>query len=130
MIRFDATQDFHRIEVRQGGHLDSSLLARGHGQVLVRGYDHRDSSRLDRHFRVVLTNASTRVQSGGDSDQPNLVLEPTAGTYSLHAACMGCSRTETTLTVVPGRVDTADAYLTRFPDNCEAAGTRRSPPVK
>ena len=128
IIRSDAVQDVHRIEVRQGARLDSSLLARVRGHVLVRAYNHRDSSRLDRPLRAVLTNTGTRAQSGVDSDQPNRPLEPAAGVYSLSVTCVGCSRTETALTVVSGRVDTVDAYLTRFPTNCEADGGRRAPP--
>ncbi len=130
-IRFDAAQDYHRTELRHGEVVDSSLLARGRGKVVVRGYNHRDSSRLDRPFRVVLTNTSTRLQSGGDGDQPTQALEPAPGMYSLYATCVGCSRTATTtVTVVPGRVDTADVYLTRVPDNCEVEGGRRPPSVE
>ena len=130
MIRFDAMQDYHRVELRQGGRVDSSLLARGRGQVLIRGYNHRDSSRLDRQFLVVLTQRSTGAQSGGNSDHGTRMLEPAAGMYSLQVRCVGCSRAETTVTVTPGRVDTIDAYLTRFPNNCEVDGDRRPPPVE
>ncbi len=124
IIRHDPVRDVHRLAVRQGEVPDSALLRLRQGRLVVRGYRYDDPTPLHRPFRVVLVSRETGARSGGDSDRALVVLEPAAGAYSIEAACTGCSRAESLITVVAGRQDTVDAHLTGFPTNCEAERKR------
>ena len=120
IIRTDGTPDVHRLEIGRGRSLDSTLLAAGRGGLIVRVRNHRDSSAIDRTSAAVLTRvADGNVRSSSVDGRLNILVNPPAGTYSVMVSCVGCSRAVTSVDVVPGRTDTIDAYLTRFPTNCE-----------
>jgi hypothetical protein len=105
--------------VRRSEVIDTALARRGEGQLLMRGFSFSDSSKLDRPFLAVARPTPSADWLGGGSDSASVSVTAREGTYNLRVTCMGCSVLDTTLTVRAGRHDTLDAYLTRFPDNCE-----------
>lgn len=123
-IRYDAARDKWRFEVRPASIPDSQLSARDQARLLFRGFNYTDSTLLDRVFRVMLTSSETGRRYGDINDSSHVNMELPPGGYSLHVTCLGCSRADTTIRTVAGTVDTIDAYLTRFPNSCEADAER------
>jgi len=82
-------------------------------------FNHADSTRPERRFVIWLTDRSAGAQLSQWSDTALVTLDPPAESYEVRASCLGCSPADTTLAFVPGRVDTADIYLTVFPVVCD-----------
>ena len=119
IIQYDAALDSSRIEYRGGLAVDSGLLALGRGRLVLRMFAYADGADLDRAVRVELTPADGGNQIGRVSDSPLVTLDIFPGSYEVHATCMGCARADTSIGVKVGRTDTLDAYVGRFPTNCE-----------
>ena len=119
IIQYDAALDSSRVEYSSGTVVDSGLLALGRGRLVLRVYAYAGSAEVDRVIRVVLTPAHGGNQIRRDSDSSQVMLDIFPGSYGVHVTCMGCSRADTSIGVEIGRADTLDAYLGRFPANCE-----------
>lgn len=124
-IIYDPAHDEWRLEARLSHGTDSVLAARNLAQLTVRGFNYADSALLDRTMYVSLRDTASGAQLGASSDSSRVDVKMPAGEYTLRATCPGCSpRADSVVRMAAGAVDTIDAYLTRFPDNCEADSIR------
>ncbi len=123
-IIYDPAQDEWRMESRDSGIADSVLGAQNMARLTVLGFNYADSAALDRTLYVALSDSAHDVRLGGSSDSSRVELRMLLGEYALRVTCMGCSRADSAIHATAGTVATVAAYLTRFPDNCEADSIR------
>jgi hypothetical protein len=83
------------------------------------------SERFDASFHLSLTRAGVVAAVGSAINDSTFLLAGSAGWYGVSIRCTHCGQADTSVTLNAGRTDTLDAYLTRFPDNCEARKKRQ-----
>jgi len=126
-IVYTASQDTNRFAFHGRPTVSDELSRTGRGQLIVRTHPIVASERFDAPFHVSLTRAGAVAAIGSALNDSTFLLADSAGSYGVSIRCIRCGHADTSVTLSAGRTDTLDAYLTRFPDNCEAKEKRVRP---
>lgn len=126
-IVYTAAEDTNRFAFRGSPTVNDELRRAGRAQLIVRTHPIVASERFDAPFHVSLTRAGTVAAIGSAINDSTFLLADSAGPYGVSVRCTHCGHADTSVTLSAGRTDTLDAYLTRFPDNCEAKKERVRP---
>lgn len=124
-IVYTAAEDTNRFAFHGSPTMNDALRRAGRGQLIVRTHPIVASERFDASFHVSLTRAGVVAAVGSAINDSTFLLAGSAGWYGVSIRCTHCGQADTSVTLNAGRTDTLDAYLTRFPDNCEARKKRQ-----